>query len=100
MKPADTGAYAQFYGISMTVTKTEVEDIVIGGDPLTLTKTYRFSIPSFNAAGDDGYPKITGHAGYINTGFVDAEVLKDYLSSHSPVNVADYAPKGEITYKN
>ena len=42
--------------------------------------------------------KITGHAGFVNTGFVDAEVLKEYLESNSPINVSDYAPAGEISY--
>ncbi|MEL0629630.1 bifunctional UDP-sugar hydrolase/5'-nucleotidase UshA [Psychromonas aquatilis] len=98
-KPVDTGAYAQFYGINMTVTKNGVEDIVIDGKPLELTKTYRFSIPSFNAAGGDGYPNVTNHDGFVNTGFVDAEVLKDYLQSNSPIDVSDYQPKGEINYQ-
>ena len=31
----------------------------------------------------DGYPKIDSHPGYVNTGFVDAEVLKGYIEKHS-----------------
>jgi 5'-nucleotidase / UDP-sugar diphosphatase len=98
-QPVDTGAYAQFDGISMTVGKSEVSDVIINGAPLELTKIYRFSIPSYNAAGGDGYPKITDHAGYINTGFVDAEVLKDYLESHSPLDISHYEPSGDIVYQ-
>ena len=97
-KPIDTGAYAQFYGISMKLGQHGVSQVNIAGKALDLTKTYRFSIPSFNAAGGDGYPNVTGHAGYVNTGFVDAEVLKEYLESNSPINVSDYAPAGEISY--
>ncbi|EOD77225.1 UDP-sugar hydrolase [Grimontia indica] len=98
-KPVDSGAYAQFYGISMTVSPDGVSDVVIGGEPLDANKTYRFTVPSYNAAGGDGYPKLTGHPGNVNTGFVDAEVLKDYLEKNSPINVNKYAPNGEITYK-
>jgi 5'-nucleotidase/UDP-sugar diphosphatase len=98
-KPVDTGAYAQFDGISMQVGKSEVSDVNINGAPLELTKIYRFSIPSYNAAGGDGYPKITDHAGYVNTGFVDAEVLKDYLESHSPLDVSQYDAIGDIIYQ-
>ncbi|TEW45488.1 bifunctional UDP-sugar hydrolase/5'-nucleotidase UshA [Psychromonas algicola] len=97
-KPIDTGAYAQFYGISMKLDQNGVNQVKIAGKALDLAKTYRFSIPSFNAAGGDGYPNITGHAGFVNTGFVDAEVLKEYLESNSPINVSDYAPAGEISY--
>ncbi|MBB1273141.1 bifunctional UDP-sugar hydrolase/5'-nucleotidase [Psychromonas sp. SR45-3] len=98
-KPVDTGAYAQFYGISMVVSKTSVSEVKIHGKAIDLMQTYRFTIPSFNAAGGDGYPKITDHSGFVNTGFVDAEVLKDYLESHTPLNVSDYDAAGEINYK-
>ncbi|MGR5149878.1 bifunctional UDP-sugar hydrolase/5'-nucleotidase UshA [Photobacterium alginatilyticum] len=98
-KPVDSGAYAQFYGISMTVQNGAVSNVKIGGKPLSLTETYRFTIPSFNAAGGDGYPKVTGHPGHVNTGFVDAEVLKEYLQANSPIDVNKYAPKGEMVYK-
>ncbi|MDN2664925.1 bifunctional UDP-sugar hydrolase/5'-nucleotidase UshA [Psychromonas sp. 14N.309.X.WAT.B.A12] len=99
-KPVDTGAYAQFYGISMTVGETAVSHVKINGKSLDLTEQYRFSIPSFNAAGGDGYPNITEHPGFVNTGFVDAEVLKEYLESHSPLKVEEYQPTGEIVYQN
>ncbi|TKF22716.1 bifunctional UDP-sugar hydrolase/5'-nucleotidase [Vibrio genomosp. F6] len=98
-KPIDSGAYAQFAGISMTVADGKVSNVFIGGKQLRLDETYRFTIPSYNAAGGDGYPKISGHPGYVNTGFVDAEVLKDYLEANSPVDVNAYAPSGEIVYK-
>ncbi len=98
-KPVDSGAYAQFYGISMTVSPDGVSDVVIGGEPLDPNKTYRFTVPSYNAAGGDGYPKISDHPGNVNTGFVDAEVLKDYLEKHSPIDVNEYQPNGEITYQ-
>jgi len=98
-KPIDSGAYAQFAGISMTVANGEVSNVFIGGKQLRLDETYRFTIPSFNAAGGDGYPKLTGHPGFVNTGFVDAEVLKEYLEANSPVDVNAYAPSGEMVYK-
>ncbi|MDF2185425.1 bifunctional UDP-sugar hydrolase/5'-nucleotidase UshA [Grimontia hollisae] len=98
-KPVDSGAYAQFYGISMTVSPDGVSDVVIGGEPLDPNKTYRFTVPSYNAAGGDGYPKLTDHPGNVNTGFVDAEVLKDFMEKNSPIDVNKYAPNGEITYK-
>lgn len=98
-KPIDSGSYAQFYGITMTVANGQVSDVKIGGKPLLMDKTYRFTVPSFNAAGGDGYPKVNKHSGYVNTGFVDAEVLKEFLQNNSPIDVNSYAPKGEIIYK-
>ena len=98
-KPVDSGAYAQFAGISMTVANGKVSNVKVGGKALDKAKTYRFTVPSYNAAGGDGYPKLSGHPGHVNTGFVDAEVLKDYLESNSPINVNAYEPKGEMVYK-
>ncbi|KMV28463.1 bifunctional UDP-sugar hydrolase/5'-nucleotidase UshA [Photobacterium swingsii] len=97
-KPVDSGAYAQFYGISMTVADGKVSNVVLNGKKLDPKATYRFTVPSFNAAGGDGYPKLADHPGYVNTGFVDAEVLKEFLEKNSPVDVNKFAPKGEITY--
>ncbi len=64
----------------------------INGEPLQLDKTYRMATNSFNASGGDGYPVIDGHAGFRNSGLRDAEVLRSYVSQHSPLRVADYAP--------
>ncbi|AAW85273.1 bifunctional UDP-sugar hydrolase/5'-nucleotidase [Aliivibrio fischeri ES114] len=98
-KPVDSGAYAQFAGIKMTVENGKVSNVFIGGKQLRLDETYRFTVPSYNAAGGDGYPKISDHPGYVNTGFVDAEVLKDFLETNSPIDVNTFAPRGEIVYK-
>jgi 5'-nucleotidase/UDP-sugar diphosphatase len=98
-KTKDSGAFAQFAGISMTVANGQVSDVVIAGNAIDMKKTYRFTIPSYNAAGGDGYPKITAHSAFVNTGYVDAEVLKEYIEANSPINVADFAPKNEISYQ-
>lgn len=97
----DSGAYAQFYNVGLTLNKDgSVSDVTIDGKPLDPAKTYRMATLNFNAIGGDGYPKIDTHPGYVSTGFVDAEVLKGYIEAHSPLKAADYEPKGEIIYKN
>ncbi|MFT6928140.1 MAG: 5'-nucleotidase/UDP-sugar diphosphatase [Psychromonas sp.] len=98
-KSKDSGAYAQFAGISMTVANKQVTDVVIAGNSLDLSATYRFTIPSFNAAGGDGYPIITANPSYVDSGYTDAEVLKDYIQENSPIDIADFSPKNEITYQ-
>ena len=83
----------------MTVKGKTVSNVVIAGKALDPKQTYRFTIPSFNAAGGDGYPKINTHPSFVDTGYVDAEVLKDYIQTNSPIDIADFAPKGEISYQ-
>ncbi|MDC9620988.1 bifunctional UDP-sugar hydrolase/5'-nucleotidase UshA [Xenorhabdus sp. XENO-7] len=95
----DSGAYGQFYNVSFVVDGKKISDVKIGGKPLDPNKTYRMATLNFNAIGGDGYPRVDNLPGYVDTGFVDAEVLKDYIEKHSPLKAADYEPKGEIAHQ-
>ncbi|MCI4236251.1 bifunctional UDP-sugar hydrolase/5'-nucleotidase UshA [Dickeya dianthicola] len=98
-KKVDSGAYAQFLNVSLEADGTGVKNVKIKGEPLQADKIYRISTLNFNATGGDGYPKLSDLPSYVNTGFVDAEVLRQYVEKHSPLQAADYEPKGEIVYK-
>lgn len=98
-KQVDSGAYAQFANVSLVADGKGVKEIKIKGEPLKKDKTYRMATLSFNATGGDNYPVITHKPGYVNTGFVDAEVLKQFIEKNSPINAADYQPKNEIIYQ-
>lgn len=97
-KTRNTGGYAQFGGINMAVDcqAKSVNITSIGGKAFDPAATYSFAIPSFSAAGGDGYPKIDT----INAGLVDAAVLKEYIEIKKTINVADYQPAGEVSYLN
>ncbi|BEM85925.1 protein UshA [Serratia marcescens] len=98
MQP-DSGAYAQFANVSLVADGKGVSEVKINGQPLQADKTYRMATLNFNALGGDGYPKLDGLPSYVNTGFIDAEVLKQYIEKHSPLDAAAYEPKGEIVYQ-
>ncbi|MFG0872905.1 bifunctional UDP-sugar hydrolase/5'-nucleotidase UshA [Aeromonas media] len=97
-KTVNTGGYAQFGGINMAVDcqAKSVTITSVGGKAFDPAASYSFSIPSFSAAGGDGYPKIDT----INAGLVDAGVLKDYIAAKKTILVADYQPSGEVSYVN
>ena len=101
LKEVDSGAYAQYSGISMVVDRKagKVENVKIQGKPLDLKKIYRVSLPSYNAAGGDGYPKLTKNPTYVNSGFIDADVLKEFLQKNSPIDATKYAPNNAVTFK-
>ena len=71
----------------------------IKGEPLDAAKSYRLATLSFNATGGDGYPRLDDKAGYVNTGFIDAEVLKEFIQNNSPLDVNAYEPKGEVSWQ-
>ncbi|EGW4473161.1 bifunctional metallophosphatase/5'-nucleotidase [Shigella flexneri] len=98
MKP-DSGAYPQFLNTSFVVKKGKIEMLKIKGKSVDLNKKYRMTTFSFNATGGDGYPRIDNRPGYINTGFIDAEVLIEYIRKHSPLDAASYEPKGEVSWQ-
>lgn len=98
MKP-DSGAYPQFANVSFSAQGKALNDLKIKGEPVDPAKTYRMATLSFNATGGDGYPRIDTKPGYVNTGFIDAEVLKQYIQQNSPLDVGVYEPKGEVSWQ-
>ncbi len=94
-----SGAYAQLKGISMDV-DCETNTVAISdinGKGFSETESYTFTVPSYNAAGGDGYPALDGA---IMTGFVDADVLYDFFKAQGVIAVADYMPIGNVVYQN
>lgn len=98
-KKPDSGAYPQFANVSFVATAAGLQDLKIKGEPVDPAKTYRMATLNFNASGGDGYPAIDKKPGYVNTGFVDAEVLKQYIEKNSPLDVNAYEPKGEVSWQ-
>ncbi|WP_283010682.1 bifunctional UDP-sugar hydrolase/5'-nucleotidase UshA [Cronobacter turicensis] len=98
-KKPDSGAYPQFANVSFTASGGTLNDVKIKGEPVDPAKTYRMATLSFNATGGDGYPPIDKKPGYVNTGFVDAEVLKQYIQQSSPLDVGALEPKGEVSWQ-
>lgn len=98
MKP-NSGAYPQFSHVSFTMVNGKLNDLKINGEPVDPAKTYRMATLSFNATGGDGYPRLDDKPGYVNTGFIDAEVLKQYIQQNSPLDAATLEPQGEVNWQ-
>jgi len=93
---AGSGAFPQFAGIELTITAGAVKQARVGGASVEPSRTYRMAINNFVAAGGDGYPKLTSHPSFVDTGFVDADVLRTFLARHSPLKVADFEPGNSV----
>jgi 5'-nucleotidase/UDP-sugar diphosphatase len=98
MKP-NSGAYPQFSHVSFTMANGTLNDLKINGEAVDPAKTYRMATLSFNATGGDGYPRLDDKPGYVNTGFIDAEVLKQYIQQNSPLDAATLEPQGEVNWQ-
>lgn len=77
-----SGAYPQWFDITYQLDDGKLSDIKLNGEAIDPNKLYRICTLTFIADGGDGYPVLKN---YINTGFKDAEILKDYIEKHSPI---------------
>jgi 5'-nucleotidase/UDP-sugar diphosphatase len=91
-KEAGSGAFAQFYGVEIIATNGQLNSADVNGAPIDPAKTYRLAINSYIASGGDGYPKMSDHPNFVNTGFVDADLMVEYITANSPLKVEDYEP--------
>jgi len=87
-----SGAFPQFAGVALDIAAGMASQVRIAGQALAPGKTYRLAINNFQASGGDGYPKLSSHPSFVNTGFVDADVLRAFISKNSPLKAADFDP--------
>lgn len=87
-----SGAFAQFAGIELEMSQGVVSNIRVQGKPLDANKVYRVALNNFQAAGGDGYPELTNSPSFVNTGYVDADVLRGFVATHNPLKAADFDP--------
>jgi len=94
--PPGTGGFAQIQGVSLTLKNGQATNIKVDGQALDSTRQYRVALNEFSASGGDGYPNVTQYPSFVNSGYTDADVLKAYIQSHSPLVPQDYAATGSI----
>ncbi len=90
------GGFPHYSGVEPILSGNAVVQARIAGAFVNPTQIYRMVINNFMAVGGDGYPKMTSHPGYVNTGFVDADVLRAFIASHSPLQAARFEPPTPI----
>jgi 5'-nucleotidase/UDP-sugar diphosphatase len=95
-----SGGFAHFSGIQMTVDcKAKDVDIrAIGGKSFNIKHSYRFTLPSYNAAGGNNYPKLKEKA--RDTGFIDADMLYQFIKKHGTLDPVDYDTAKDVRYIN
>ncbi|HPQ41734.1 MAG TPA: 5'-nucleotidase C-terminal domain-containing protein, partial [bacterium] len=96
--PDNDGCYPYFFGLRCDLQQASVDassetseqrgiavewQIPGGGwEPIAPDRVYRIATNSYLAAGRDGYDRFKTHAGYsYDTGFLDAEIFMDALTS-------------------
>lgn len=91
-----SGGFPHFSGLELVINNDSVQEARIQGVAIEAEKSYQMVINDFMAVGGDGYPKMTGHPGYVNTGYVDADVLREFITANSPLKVARFEPGNSV----
>lgn len=94
--PAGSGSFPQFSGVEIVASSSlkKITSLKIGGKPVCNKTKYKVALPDFIAGGGDKYPTLA----FRRTGFVDADVLKEYVLSVKELKAADYAPTGDVKF--
>lgn len=80
-----SGGYPQFYNVTFDSDGAKVDNIRIAGKKLTSDSLYRLSMPDYNAHGGNNYPIVSDHPRFVDSGYIDAEVLKSHMSEIYPL---------------
>lgn len=91
MKPGG-GSFAHITGAELHMAGDKLVQVRFKGKPVELDQNYRLVINNFVSVGGDGFPYLRNHPGALDTGFVDADVMREYIASHSPLQTARFAP--------
>ncbi len=94
--PQGSGGFAQYGGVGFELRDGAVCNVVVQGRPLDAKQMYTVVLDNYLASGGDGYPRVDNRQGFVNTGFVDADVLREHITRHSPLDPAAYAPAGAV----
>lgn len=86
------GGFPQTAGLRMRIAGGQLEGAEVNGRPVDPLGSYTLAINHFTATGGDGYPPLNKHPGYIDTGLVDVEVMREFVAKNSPLKVSDYDP--------
>lgn len=87
-----SGAFAQFAGIELEMANGAVSNVRVQGTALDTNMVYRMALNNFQAAGGDGYPRLTDNPSFVNTGFVDADVMRAFIAARNPLKAAEFDP--------
>jgi 5'-nucleotidase / UDP-sugar diphosphatase len=87
-----SGAFPQTVGVQMVIEGGVLREARVQGKPIEPQREYRLALNNFTAGGGDGYPKLSDHPGHVNTGLLDADVMRAFITAGSPLKAADFTP--------
>jgi len=80
-----SGGWLHVSGLKWEIRRGAPANVIVGGKPLDKKRLYTIAMNNFLAAGGDGYLVLQSGKNNYDTGFVVADVVKDYISKRNRV---------------
>ena len=71
----------------------------IKGKEVEKNKKYKLSLHSFIALGGSGFRNFSDHPSYVDTGYLEATVLKEYIEKLKKIDPKQFAAKDVLIRK-
>ncbi|MFP5385085.1 MAG: bifunctional UDP-sugar hydrolase/5'-nucleotidase UshA [Bacteriovoracia bacterium] len=89
-----SGSFPQMAGVNVVLDKTsgKIKSLKVSGKEVSPDQKYLLALPEFIAKGGDKYPEVK----YRKYGYVDADLLKEYIQKIKTLKAKDFAPTGYV----
>ncbi|GAB6145028.1 5'-nucleotidase C-terminal domain-containing protein [Desulfocicer niacini] len=88
--PAGHGSFPQIQGICATLDGGKLVDLAVKGKPVVDTDFYKLALNNFIATGGDGYPDLSGHISYVDTGFTMDQAIINLFEQRKLVTTQEF----------
>ncbi|BDU50802.1 5'-nucleotidase C-terminal domain-containing protein [Haliovirga abyssi] len=88
--PETIGAHLHTAGLTWTNNKGKVENVKVNGEALELNKMYSVAANDYMANGGDGYKTLTVGQNRMDTGYVLADLVADYIKKIKLIDGDNY----------
>ncbi len=94
------GAYPQLSEAGVVVKDGAFEKFTIKGKTVTDSDVYKVAITSFSSGGGDGYPQVSGHKTFVDTGFALDYAIRKYVEKKKgKLKVSSLKRKNKVIFQ-
>lgn len=94
--PAGHGSFAQTWGLCATLKKGKLIKISVNGKTVADDSQYSVALNNFIATGGDGYPDISGHLSYLDTGYTMDQAIIELFKHRETVTMGEFQIQNAI----
>ena len=94
--PAGHGSFAQIWGISATLKGKKMVQLAVNSQPVVDADSYTLALNSFIATGGDGYPDMSEHFSYVDTGYTMDQAIIALFEQRNTVTTTEFQVKNSI----